>query len=147
MKQTVSHQCPILHAAEAYEANGLAQPSVRAPATPRYSPQPGPTAVSDRRILQPIVAPVMPAPLSVLLCRTPLTRPSCLHHASQVGRRHPQASPFQGPVRGWDYLRAILVPVYQVVDAHRRLRLRSPRLPLVTVHPCMVISRLPRVHR
>lgn len=144
MTLTVSHQCPIPHAAEACEVNGPAQPSVRAPATPRYSPLPGPTVVSGRRTARPTVAPVIQARLSVLRCRTPLTRLSCLHRASRVGRRRPQASPFQGLVLGLDYPRIFLV--YQVVDAHRQ-RLRSTRLLLVTVHPRMVISRLPRVRR
>ena len=40
---TVWHRCRIPHAAEACEVNGLALPSVRAPAMPR-SPLPGPTA-------------------------------------------------------------------------------------------------------
>src|SRR6266849_1289065 len=146
MTQTVSHQCPIPCAAEACEVNGLAQPSVRAPATPRYSPLPGPTAVSGRRTARPTVAPVMQARPSVLRCRTPLTRLSYLHHASRVGRRRPQASPFQGPVLGLDYPRIFLV--YQGVDAHRRRRLHSTRLLPVTVHPRMDISRLqPRVRR
>jgi hypothetical protein len=145
MTLTASHQCPIPHAAEACEVNGPAQPSVRAPATPRYSPLPGPTAVSGRRTARPTVAPVMQVRLSVLRYRTPLTRLSCLHHASRVGRRRPQASPFQGPVLGLDYPRIFLVLVYQVVDARRRRRLRSTRLFLVTVHPRMVHSRLPPV--
>jgi hypothetical protein len=146
MTLTVSHQCPIPYAAEACEVNGLAQPSVRAPATPRYSPLPGPTAVSGRRTTRPTVVPVMQARLSVLRCRTPLTRLSYLHHASRVGRRRPQASPFQALVLGLDYPRIFLV--YQVVGAHRRRQLHSTRLLLVTVHPRMVISRLqPRVRR
>jgi hypothetical protein len=147
MTLTISHQCPILHAAEACEVNGPAQPSVPAPATPCYSPLPGPTAVLDRRTARPTVAPVMQARLSVLRCRTPLTRLSCLRHASRVGRRRPQASPFQGLVLGLDYPRIFLVSVYQVVDAHRRRRLRSTRLLLVMVHPRMDISRLHRARR
>lgn len=147
MTLTVSRQCPIPHAAEACEVNGPAQPSVRAPATPRYNTLPGPTAVSGRRTARPTVAPVMQARLSVLQCRTPLTRLSCHHHASRVERRRRQGSPFQGLVLGLDYPRIFLVSVYQVVDAHRRRRLRSTRLLLVTVHPHMAISRLPRVPR
>jgi hypothetical protein len=146
---TTSHQCPIPHAAEACEINGPAQPSVRAPAIPRYSSLPGPTAASGRRTVRPTVAPVMQARLSVPRCRTPLIPLSCLHHASRVGRRRPQASPFQGLVLGLDYPQILLVSVYQVlvVDAHRRRRRRLTHLLLVTVHPRTVISRLPRVLR
>jgi hypothetical protein len=142
---TVSHQCPIPYAAEDCEVNGLAQPSVRAPATP-HSPLPGPTAVSGRHTARPTVVPVMQARLSVLRCRTRLTRLSYLHHASPVGHRRPQGSPFQDLVLGLDYPRIFLV--YRVVGAHRRRQLHSTRLLLVTVHPRMVISRLqPRVRR
>jgi hypothetical protein len=145
MTLTVSHQCPIPHVAEACEVNGPAPPSVRAPATPRCSLLPGVKAVSGRHTARPTVAPVMQARLLVLRCHTP-TRLSCLQHASRVGRRRPQASPFQGLVLGLDYLRIFLA--HQVVDAHRRRRLHSTRLLLVMVHPRMVISRLlPRVRR
>ncbi len=145
MTLTVSHQCPIPHAAEVCEANGPAQPSARAQATPHCHPQPGPIAVSDPRTARPTVAPIMPAQLLVLRCRTPLTRLSYLHHASRVGRRRRQASRFQGPVLGSDYPPAFLAPAYQVVDVHRRCQLRSTHLPLVTAHPCMGTSPLPRV--
>ena len=147
MTPTALHQCQIPHAAEACEVNGLALPSVRAPAMPRYSPLPGPTAVSGHRTARPTVAPVMQARLSALRCRTPLTHLSCLHHASRVGHLHPQASPFRGKVLGLDCPRIFLVSVYQVVDAHRRRWPHSTRLALVTAHPRMVISRLPRVRR
>jgi hypothetical protein len=147
MTLTVSHRCPIPYAAEACEVNGPAQPSVRALATPRYNPLPGPRAVLGRRTARPTVGPVMQARLSVLRCRTPLTRLSCLHHAFRVGRRRPQALPFQGLVQDLDYPRIFLVSVCQVVDAHRLQRLRSTRLLLLTVHPRMVISPLPRVRR
>jgi hypothetical protein len=146
MTLTVSHQCPIPLVAEACEVNGPAQLSVRAPATRRCSPLPGPTAVSGRRTARPTMAPVMQARLSVLRCHTPPTRLSCLQHASRVGRRRPQASPFQGLVLGLDYPRTFLA--YQEVDAHRRRRLHSTPLLLVMVHPRMVISRLlPHVRR
>ena len=143
---TVSHQCPIPHAAVACEISGPAQPSAHAPATSRHSPLPGPTAVSDRRTTQTTVAPVMQARLPVLRCRT-LTRLSFLRHVFRVGRLRHQALSSQGLVLGLDYPRIFLVSVCQVVGAHRQWRLRSTRLPLVTVHHRMVISRLPHVRR
>ena len=98
------HQCPIPRAAEACELNGLAFPSVRATAMPRYNPLPGPTApVSGHRAARPEWLQLLCrlAVGSPARCHNPLTRLSCLH-ASQVGHIHirPQASPFQDVVLG-----------------------------------------------